>query len=188
TRPVTTDVRIIAATNQNLFEKTKTGEFREDLYYRLNVVEIKLPSLNERREDIPVLVSHFIEKFRIEMGRKIVGVDNETMRLLMNHDWRGGVRELENVIERAIIFAREEVITINDLSDYLKGNTFSDNFPDALKDALKIFEREHIIKTIKKYNYDKEEAAKALMIGLSSLYRKMEELDIPTKAPKEVEE
>lgn len=188
TRPVTTDVRIIAATNQNLFEKTKTGEFREDLYYRLNVVEIKLPSLNERREDIPVLVNHFIEKFRIEMGRRIVGVDNETMRLLMNHDWRGGVRELENVIERAIIFAREEVITINDLSDYLKGNTFSDNFPDALKDALKIFEREHIIKTIKKYNYDKEEAAKALMIGLSSLYRKMEELDIPTKAPKEVEE
>ncbi|MCU7490493.1 MAG: sigma-54-dependent Fis family transcriptional regulator [Ignavibacteria bacterium] len=188
TRPVTTDVRIIAATNQNLFEKTKTGEFREDLYYRLNVVEIKLPSLNERREDIPVLVSHFIEKFRVEMGRKIVGVDNETMRLLMNHDWRGGVRELENVIERAIIFARDEVITINDLSDYLKGNTFSDNFPDALKDALKIFEREHIIKTIKKYNYDKEEAAKALMIGLSSLYRKMEELDIPTKAPKEVEE
>ncbi|MGE5432662.1 MAG: sigma-54-dependent transcriptional regulator [Syntrophomonadaceae bacterium] len=188
TRPVTTDVRIIAATNQNLFEKTKTGEFREDLYYRLNVVEIKLPSLNERREDIPVLVNHFIEKFRIEMGRKIVGVDNETMRLLMNHDWRGGVRELENVIERAIIFAREEVITINDLSDYLRGNTFSDNFPDALKDALKIFEREHIIKTIKKYNYDKEEAAKALMIGLSSLYRKMEELDIPTKAPKEVEE
>ena len=188
TRPVTTDVRIIAATNQNLFEKTKSGEFREDLYYRLNVVEIKLPSLNERREDIPVLVSHFIEKFRIEMGRRIVGVDNETMRLLMNHDWRGGVRELENVIERAIIFARDEVITTNDLSDYLKGNTFSDNFPDALKDALKIFEREHIIKTIKKYNYDKEEAAKALMIGLSSLYRKMEELDIPTKAPKEVEE
>lgn len=188
TRPVSTDVRIIAATNQNLFEKTKTGEFREDLYYRLNVVEIKLPSLNERREDIPVLINHFIEKFRVEMGRKIVGVDNETMRLLMNHDWRGGVRELENVIERAIIFARDEVITINDLSDYLKGNTFSDNFPDALKDALKIFEREHIIKTIKKYNYDKEEAAKALMIGLSSLYRKMEELDIPTKAPKEVEE
>ncbi|MGE5401875.1 MAG: sigma-54-dependent transcriptional regulator [Ignavibacteriales bacterium] len=188
TRSVTTDVRIIAATNQNLFEKTKTGEFREDLYYRLNVVEIKLPSLNERREDIPVLVSHFIEKFRTEMGRKIIGVDNETMRLLMSHDWRGGVRELENVIERAIIFARDEVITINDLSDYLKGSTFSDNFPDALKDALKIFEREHIIKTIKKYDYDKEEAAKALMIGLSSLYRKMEELDIPTKAPKEIEE
>lgn len=188
TRPISTNVRIIAATNQNLFEKTKTGEFREDLYYRLNVVEIKLPSLNERREDIPVLVNHFIEKFRSEMGRRILGVDNETMRLLMGHDWRGGVRELENVIERAIIFARDEIITVNDLSDYLKGTSFSENFPDSLKDALKIFERDHIIKTIRKYDYDKEEAAKALNIGLSSLYRKMEELDIPTKAPKEIEE
>jgi DNA-binding NtrC family response regulator len=188
TRPVITDVRIIAATNQNLFEKVKAGEFREDLYYRLNVVEIKLPTLNERREDIPLLVNHFIEKFRIEMGRKIIGVDNDTMRLLISHDWRGGVRELENVIERAIIFAREEIITINDLSDYIKGNTYSDAFPDSLKDAMRIFEREHIIKTIKKYEYNKEEAAKMLQIGLSSLYRKMEELDIPTKAPKDIEQ
>jgi DNA-binding NtrC family response regulator len=188
TRPVITDVRIIAATNQNLFEKVKAGEFREDLYYRLNVVEIKLPTLNERREDIPLLVNHFIEKFRAEMGRKIIGVDNDTMRLLISHDWRGGVRELENVIERAIIFAREEIITINDLSDYLKGTTFSDAFPDSLKEAMRIFEREHIIKTIKKYEYNKEEAAKMLQIGLSSLYRKMEELDIPTKAPKDIEQ
>ncbi len=188
TRPVITDVRIIAATNQNLFEKVKTNEFREDLYYRLNVVEIKLPTLNERREDIPLLVNHFIEKFRTEMGRKIIGVDNDTMRLLISHDWRGGVRELENIIERAIIFARDEIITVNDLSDYIKGNNFSDAFPDSLKDAMRIFEREHIIKTIKKYEYDKEEAAKALQIGLSSLYRKMEELDIPTKAPKEPEQ
>ncbi len=185
TRPIATDVRIIAATNQNLFEKTKTGEFREDLYYRLNVVEIKLPSLNERREDIPLLVNHFIEKYRSEMGRKIIGVDNETMRLLMNHDWRGGVRELENIIERAIIFARDEIIRIEDLSDYVQGNSYSDNFPDSLKDALRIFEKEHILKTIKKFDYNKEEAAKALSIGLSSLYRKMEELNIPTKAPKE---
>lgn len=185
TKPVTTDVRIIAATNQNLYEKTKTGEFREDLYYRLNVVEIKLPSLNERREDIPLLVNHFIAKYRDEMGRKIIGVDNETMRLLMNHDWRGGVRELENIIERAIIFARDEIIRIGDLSDYVQGSSFNDNFPDSLKDALRIFEKEHILKTIKKFDYNKEEAAKALAIGLSSLYRKMEELNIPTKAPKE---
>jgi two-component system response regulator PilR (NtrC family) len=188
TRSVTTDVRIIAATNQNLFEKVKAGEFREDLYYRLNVVEIKLPTLNERREDIPLLVNHFIEKFRTEMGRKIIGVDNDTMRLLVSNDWRGGVRELENVIERAIIFAKEEIITVNDLSDYVKGSSFSDAFPDSLKDAMRIFEREHIIKTIKKYEYNKEEASKMLQIGLSSLYRKMEELDIPTKAPKDVEQ
>jgi DNA-binding NtrC family response regulator len=185
TKPVTTDVRIIAATNQNLFERVKAGEFREDLYYRLNVVEIKLPTLNERREDIPLLVNHFIEKFRTDMGRKIIGVDNETMRLLISQDWRGGVRELENVIERAIIFAKDEIININDLSDYVKGSSYNDAFPDSLKDALHIFEREHIIKTIKKFDYNKEEAAKMLQIGLSSLYRKMEELNIPTKAPKE---
>ena len=188
TRPVTTDVRIIAATNQNLFERVKAGEFREDLYYRLNVVEIKLPTLNERREDIPLLVNHFIEKFRTDMGRKIVGVDNETMKILISHDWRGGVRELENVIERAIIFAKDEIITTNDLSDYIKGTSYNDAFPDSLKDALHIFEREHIIKTIKKFDYNKEEAAKMLQIGLSSLYRKMEELNIPTKAPKDTEQ
>lgn len=185
TKPISTDVRIIAATNQNLYEKTKTGEFREDLFYRLNVVEIKLPSLNERREDIPLLVNHFIDKYRSQMNRKIIGVDNDTMRVLMIHDWRGGVRELENVIERAIIFARDELISTVDLSDYLQGVKFSESFPDSLKDAMRVFERDHIIKTIKRCNYDKDEAAKALQIGLSSLYRKMEELDIPTKAPKE---
>lgn len=188
TKPVTTDVRIIAATNQNLFEKTKTGEFREDLYYRLNVVEVKLPSLNERREDIPLLVSHFLEKFRNEMGRKIVGVDNETMKVLMNHDWRGGVRELENVIERAVIFAHGDMITVNDLSDYLKNDSYLEGFPDSLKDALAIFEKEHITKIIRRFDYNKEEAARALAIGLSSLYRKMEEYNIPTKVSKTGEE
>ncbi|MCF8413989.1 MAG: sigma-54 dependent transcriptional regulator, partial [Melioribacteraceae bacterium] len=107
-KPIYTDVRILAATNQDLAEKTSKGEFREDLYYRLNVVEIKLPSLNERKDDIPFLVSHFIEKYCTEMGKKILGVDNETMKVLIGHDWRGGVRELENVIERAVIFAEGE--------------------------------------------------------------------------------
>ncbi len=185
TKPVSTDVRIIAATNQNLFEKTKTGEFREDLYYRLNVVEINLPTLNERKEDIPLLVNHFIEKYCREMGKKIIGVDNETMKILINHDWRGGVRELENIIERAIIFCKKDILTVDDLADYVKGNTNITDYPDSLKEALHNFEREHIIKTMKKYDYNKEEVAKALEIGLSSLYRKMDELNIPTKPPRE---
>lgn len=187
TKPVSTDVRIIAATNQNLFDKTKVGEFREDLYYRLNVVEIKLPLLNERKEDIPLLVNHFVEKYCKEMGRKINGVDNETMKILMSHDWRGGVRELENVIERAVIFASDDLITANDLSDNLRGDDLLHGYPDSLKDALKSFEKEHILKTIKKFEYNKEDAASALKIGLSSLYRKMEELGIPTKSPKDSE-
>lgn len=181
TKPVSTDARIIAATNQNLFEKTKSGEFREDLYYRLNVVEIKLPTLNERRDDIPLLVNHFIDKFCKEMGKKILGVDNETMKILLSHEWRGGVRELENVIERAVIFASKEIITKENLADYLNINALSGGYEDSLKDALRNFERDHILKIIKKYNYNKEEAAKALEIGLSSLYRKMDELGIPTK-------
>jgi two-component system response regulator PilR (NtrC family) len=180
-KPVSTNIRIIAATNQNLFEKTKTGEFREDLYYRLNVVEIKLPTLNERKEDIPLLISHFIEKYCNEMGKKILGVDNETMKILIAHDWRGGVRELENVIERAIIFASKEYLTIDDLAEHVRGVIDIHGFPDSIKDASKIFEREHILRIIKKFDYNKEESAKALELGLSSLYRKMEELGIPTK-------
>ncbi|MDD3559697.1 MAG: sigma-54 dependent transcriptional regulator [Melioribacteraceae bacterium] len=188
TKPVETNVRLIAATNQNLYEKTKAGEFREDLFYRLNVVEIKLPTLNERREDVPLLVNHFIEKYCNEMGRKILGVDNETMKLLMSYDWKGGVRELENVIERAIIFAEDNVIKPDDLTDHIRGNVVEHGFPDSLKDALKSFEREHILKVIKKYEYNKEDASKALNIGLSSLYRKMEELGISTKAPRDSEQ
>ncbi|MCL4548818.1 MAG: sigma-54 dependent transcriptional regulator [Bacteroidetes bacterium] len=184
-KPVSTNVRIIAATNQNLFEKTKSGEFREDLFYRLNVVELKLPSLNERKEDIPLLISHFLEMYCGEMGKKILGVTNETMKVLISHDWRGGVRELENVIERAVIFAAGDYLTINDLAEYVRGSDQPGSYPDSLKDALRNFEHEHILKTIKKYEYNKEEVAKALEIGLSSLYRKMDELGIPTKFPKE---
>ncbi|MEW6703083.1 MAG: sigma-54 dependent transcriptional regulator [Bacteroidota bacterium] len=185
-KAVGTDVRIIAATNQDLYEKTKSAEFREDLFYRLNVVEIKLPALNDRREDIPLLINHFIEKYCNEIGRKILGADNETMKVLLSHDWRGGVRELENVIERAVIFAAKEYLTISDLAEHVRGN-IQIGYPDSLKDALNNFEREHILKTIKKYEYNKEEAAKALSIGLSSLYRKMDELGIPTKLVKEEE-
>jgi len=180
-KPIASDVRIIAATNQNLFEKTKAGQFREDLYYRLNVIEIKLPSLNERKDDIPILVNHFIEKHCNEMGKKVLGVNNETMKILLSHNWPGGVRELENVIERAVIFAKEDIIQPQNLSDNLRGSYTVANFPDSLKDAVKNFEREHILRIFKKCNYNKEEASKILNIGLSSLYRKMEELDIPTR-------
>lgn len=181
TKPIYTDVRIIAATNQDLSEKIKAGEFREDLYYRLNVIEIKLPTLNQRREDIPLLINHFIEKYCKEMGKKILGVDNATMKTLIGYNWRGGVRELENVIERAIIFAKHDVITLDDLADNIRGESVQYDYPDSLKEAVKGFEKEHILRTIKKFNYNKDKAAKALSIGLSSLYRKMEDLDIPTK-------
>ncbi|MBK8944051.1 MAG: sigma-54-dependent Fis family transcriptional regulator [Ignavibacteriae bacterium] len=180
-KPVKTDVRIIAATNQDIYEKTKSGEFREDLYYRLNVVEIKLPTLNERREDIPLLVDHFVEKYCNEMGKPVIGVSNESMKKLINYDWRGGVRELENIIERAIIFSSGSKIEVNDLADNVNSTVSIGNMPESIKEATLIFEKEHIKRIVKKYENNKEEAAKALDIGLSSLYRKMELLGIPTR-------
>lgn len=181
TKPISSDVRIIAATNQNLYKKTLSGEFREDLFYRLNVIEIQLPSLKERKEDIPLLVNHFLSKYCNEMAKKILRVDSEAMKALMNYEWRGGVRELENVIERAVIFATDDTINISNLADYIRSDYSAQKFPESLKDATRNFEREHIASIIKNYNYNKDEAAKALSIGLSSLYRKIEELEITTK-------
>ncbi len=180
-KAVKTDVRIIAATNQDIFEKTKKGEFREDLYYRLNVVEIKLPSLNERKEDIPLLVNHFVEKYCNEMAKPILGVNNQAMKKLISYNWQGGVRELENMIERAVIFAKGDKICLDDLTDNVRNSKNESEIPEDLKKAILYFERKHILNIIKKYNNNKEAVADALNIGLSSLYRKMELLNIPTK-------
>jgi len=172
------DVRIIAATNRDLMKDMEEGRFREDLYYRLNVVEIKLPSLNERREDIPLLVHHFIKKYNKELNRNILGTDNETMRILMNYSYKGGIRELENVIERALILCEGDYITKQDLPPNMIGQDYDSHMPDRLKDAVAAFERKHIINMLQRTNNDKEKAAKLLDISLSSLYRKMDELNI----------
>jgi len=178
TAPITIDVRIIAATNRNLETDIEKGTFRDDLFYRLNVVEIKLPSLNERREDIPLLVKHFIDKYNRELKRKIINADNETMRTLMNYSWKGGIRELENVIERALILSDGEYITKNDLPPNMIDFEYEGDLPDRLKDAVAVFEKKHIISLLKRTENNKEEAAKILDISLSSLYRKMDELKI----------
>ncbi len=178
TEPIEVDVRIIAATNRDLLRDTEEGRFREDLYYRLNVVEIKLPSLNERREDIPLLVDHFIKKYNKELKRNILGTDNETMRILMNYPYKGGIRELENVIERALILCEGAYITKQDLPPNMIGEEFDEGMPDRLKDAVATFEKRHIINILKRTDNDKEKAAKILDISLSSLYRKMDELNI----------
>ena len=115
------------------------------------------------------------------MGKKILRVDTAAMKALINYNWRGGVRELENVIERAVIFSEDETIRLTNLTDYIRSDFNTHKFPDSLKDAIRNFEREHIASVIKNHNYSKEEAAKALSIGLSSLYRKIEELNIPSK-------
>jgi len=178
TNPAKIDVRIIAATNRNLVEDMENGIFRDDLYYRLNVVEIQLPSLNERREDIPLLVEHFIKKYNVELNRHIVNADNDTMRILMNYGWKGGIRELENIIERALILCEGDFITKEDLPLNLLDIQHSGPMPDKLKEAVAVFEKEHILETLKRTLNNKEECAKLLGISLSSLYRKMDELNI----------
>jgi len=181
THPRPVDVRVIAATNQELSKMVEKGEFREDLLFRLNVVTITLPPLRQRKEDIPLLVQHFLDKYTTQMNKKVAGITNGAMRALLNHPWRGNVRELENVIERAVIFSEGRQIGVEDLPFATEGIT--DDTGEDLKEALAQFERQHIIYSLRRHNYDKSETAKHLGIGVSSLYRKLDELNIPKHLP-----
>ncbi len=177
THPRPINVRIIAASNQDPEKLVADNQFREDLLYRLNVVRLELPPLRARREDIPLLVHHFLDKYTREMNKKVPGLTNGAMRAMLNHNWRGNVRELENVIERAVIFAEGREISVEDLPFTTEGIT--DEVSEDLKDALLQFERQHILYSLRRHNYDKNETAKQLGIGVSSLYRKMDELNLP---------
>jgi len=174
------NIRFIASTNKNLEELVNEGKFREDLYYRLNVIEIKLPSLKEREGDIPLLADFFLNKYRQQMNKQIKGISNDAMRALMNHEWKGEVRELENIIERAVIFCREELITTKDLPSHFRtdGEHTSFSVSGSLDDSVKRFEKEIITRTLESNEFNKEKTADALQVGLSTLYRKMKELNI----------
>lgn len=180
TELIDVDLRLVAATNKDLDSEIKAGRFREDLYYRVNVVGIHLPPLSERREDIPALVSHFIGKFNTEMGKHCVGVTDQAMDLLMHYEWKGNIRELQNVIERAIIFAEGDRITAADIGLIRAGARIEEKH-ENLSHAMKGYEREHIVRVLNRHNGNKVEAAKALEIGLSSLYRKIDELNIDAR-------
>jgi len=177
TRPRPIEVRVIAASNQDLDKMVADKSFREDLLFRLNVVKITLPPLRSRREDIPLLVHHFLDKYTRAMNKRVLGLTNGAMRALLNHEWRGNVRELENVIERAVIFAENRHIGVEDMPFSTEG--ISDETSEDLKEALGQFERQHILYSLRRHNYDKTETAKHLGIGVSSLYRKLDELQIP---------
>jgi two-component system response regulator PilR (NtrC family) len=174
------NTRFIATTNRNLEEEVKNGRFREDLYYRINVVDIHLPSLKEREEDIPLLADHFLNKYRKELNRNIKGIDNEAMRALLNHEWKGEVRELENIIERAAIFCKGDMITTQELPAAFKPKTdeIEFSFSGSLDDSVRKFERDYILRALENNDNNKEKTADALRVGLSTLYRKLKELDI----------
>lgn len=174
--PVRFDARIIAATNKRLETEMAEGRFREDLYYRLNVVEIDVPPLRERREDIPVLVEHFISSSARRQGIVEKEVSPAAKELFNNYDWPGNVRELEHVIERALILSGDQ-IDVNDLPAKLTGNTSSAAGDDKFK-SLDQVEREYILEVLESVSQDKAVAAKILGIDLSTLYRKLKRYEI----------
>jgi DNA-binding NtrC family response regulator len=179
TRSIAIDVRIIAATNLHLAEETKAKRFREDLYYRLNVIEIRLPPLRERREDIPLLVDAFLKRSS-ESGRKAVrGITETALALLMDYAWPGNVRELENVIERGVTLARGEKIVPEDLPPAIQGvpgRRVSDEGEDRVL-PLQEIEREYIVRILEKAGGNKYQAAQLLGIDRKTLYRKLSEIE-----------
>lgn len=180
TTPRHVDVRVLAATNRNLNKEVEAGRFREDLFYRLNIMEIYIPPLNERPEDIPLLVNCFIERHNPELKKHFSGIDDDAVRVLMALPWKGNVRELDNVIEHTMILAEGERITLKDLPAAVVASSQGQAaFTFNLRDALRQFEKQHIMRVLEQTNQDRREAAKLLDISLSSLYRKIEELEIP---------
>lgn len=180
TTPSHVDIRILAATNRDLAKCSEEGTFREDLYYRLNVFGIEIPPLRERREDIPALVEFLVRRHNVDMNRRFRGVDNAAMKALLRMPWKGNIRELDNVIEHAMIVGDGEWITTEDLPSRLSGAVAGDAalVGDELKGAVQFYERGHIRNVLQRCEGDKKKASEALGISLSSLYRKIEELGL----------
>jgi DNA-binding NtrC family response regulator len=184
TSTTTVDVRIIAATNRNLEQMVGDRTFREDLYYRLNVFGISIPPLRERLEDVPSLIEFLINRHNQEMNRHFKGVNNAAMRILVGSPWKGNIRELDNVIEHAMILADGEWITPVDLPRDIAPQARSLSMPvgDDLKAAVRFYERSHIQSVLEQTGGDKKKGAKLLGISLSSLYRKLEEHEVETES------
>jgi len=170
------DVRFIAATNKDLEALVRGGRFREDLYFRINVVKIKLPPLRERKEDIPLLIEHFIERFNRITAKDIAGVTTDAMSVLMAYDYPGNIRELENIIEYAVVVCNRRFIDINDLPEFLRKKR-GVKLQKDLKD-LKELEREFIKDALRKYNWNRKRTAIYLGIHPTTLWRKIKRLNI----------
>ena len=178
TTPIKADVRIISATNKDINKLVKQGIFREDLYYRINVIVIELPPLNERREDIPILIDHFINKFNIRIGRNVEGVSDEVIDILLNYDFPGNIRELENLIERAVVLRRGAVIEVHHLPKEMIEISKRRIRLYQKTGQLKRSEANLILETLKKNNWHRALTAKELGINKSTLWRKMKKYGI----------
>jgi len=178
TETIRVDVRIVAATNADLPRAVAEGRFREDLFYRLNVITIPVPPLRERREDIPLLVQHFLEKYTLLTGKNVKGIAPEALDRLQTCDWPGNVRELENVIERAVVLATGELISCADIPEKAEGKeSLGGLIPFRLGQSLADLEQEAIQRTLRAVGGDKDAAARILGIGVATLYRRLKEME-----------
>jgi transcriptional regulator with PAS, ATPase and Fis domain len=173
TRPQPTDVRIIASTNRDLASETEAGRFRADLFYRLKVVHLALPPLRQRREDIPLLVEHLIGRLNGKLGRQVRGIEPPALDALMRHHWRGNVRELEHVLEQAVILGDGDLVALRHLADDLRAAAAPGTDAVNLRRAVRNFTRRHILDVLARVSQDKRAAARLLGISLASLYRKL---------------
>jgi DNA-binding NtrC family response regulator len=186
TQEIQVDVRIVAATNVNLQQAVKEGRFREDLFYRLNVISLDLPPLRNRKQDIPLLAAHFLKFYAEENGFEPRQLAAETLRLLMDYEWPGNVRELENAIERGVVLSTGVSITPDLLPGQLRGNTYSTDLleqkPDAsLFDVMEDIERRIIADRLERCNWNQTEASEYFRIPLSTLNHKIKRLSIEVK-------
>jgi PAS domain S-box-containing protein len=172
-----TSARFITATNKDLLELVKNNLFREDLFYRINVINIKLPPLRERKEDIPLLVEHFISRFNKLQNKNIASVTPSAMNALMAHNWQGNIRELENVVERAFVLCRTDEIDISHLPEQFDCHNTDQNI-DSIKALNQINEKQLIIASLTKNDFNRNAAARELGIHKTTLYRKIKNLNI----------
>jgi len=178
TQPVKLDIRLIAATNRNLEEEVRAGRFRQDLYYRLNVVTLKTPPLRERQSDIPALAMHFASKFGAQCGRRIGGISPEAEAYLSHYDWPGNIRELENALERAVVLGSSDIIQLEDLPESIREIAHAADVvrAPALQDAVDRAKREAIAQAFQQGKNDHAAAAKLLGVHPNYLYRLMRNL------------
>jgi transcriptional regulator with PAS, ATPase and Fis domain len=177
TEPVAADVRVVAATNKDLAELVENGTFRQDLYYRINVVRLKLPPLRERMEDVPLLIDHLITRFNLVKGKDIAGVSPEVMTILMNHDFPGNVRELENIIEHAFVLCRGVMIQPEHLPQHLRprqSKALTSPPPSNMQELEAFFIRD----ALRRNNWNRAATARELGIHKTTLWRKIKRLGI----------
>lgn len=164
------DVRVVAATNRNLREMVRSGHFRDDLYYRLATVEIALPRLAERREDLALLQRFFVKKFSSECGKQISGLSRRAQARLANFPWPGNVRELENVIQNACMMTESNIIDIKDLPEVLRSPLTADSMMDEVMVPLEEVQKRHVIRVLREVQGNKARAAEILGIGRATVY------------------